>query len=198
MALARKLEDRLYTWGDIEKFPDAERWELIDGIPYQLADPSGTHIHITKRFTYFFEGYLQDKTCTLMPGFPIWPDGKPKHKNQKGRLVPDLLVYCDPSIYTDLGLIGTPDLVVEVLSPSTAKKDKVYKFHKYLQLGVREYWIVSPDFRSVDVHILKDGEYHVIPYGDTDTVTYGELAIDLSQVFPPLPLEEEVDDVDPE
>ena len=66
---------------------------------------------------------------------------------------------------------GAPDMVIEILSPSTSRHDKVLKFNKYLQAGVREYWIVDPESKEVAVYILENGDYITKSYADTDTIT---------------------------
>jgi Uma2 family endonuclease len=189
MSVERKMEERVYTYGDILTFPDPERWELIDGTPYLQADPSGTHIRIAGQLNRHFLNYLDGKPCEALREFPIWPEGKPKHKNAKGRIVPDLLVYCEPKMYTEDGLIGVPDLVIEILSPSNFKEDKIVKFNKYLEMGVREYWIVSPEYRYIEVNIL-DGDCYRTTLC-TESVRYNDFEIELTKIFPPLPQDEE-------
>ena len=74
--------------------------------------------------------------------------------------MPDIIVVCNPNIVKENGVHGVPDLVVEILSKSTAKRDKIDKFRKYEQYGVKEYWIVDPFIKSVDVYLLKEGKFH--------------------------------------
>jgi Uma2 family endonuclease len=83
---------------------------------------------------------------------------------------PDIVVVCDSSKLDDRGCNGAPDLVVEILSPATAQRDRVVKFRKYLEAGVREYWIVNPDEKTVQVHILDNGHYIIKTYDETDAV----------------------------
>jgi Uma2 family endonuclease len=86
----------------------------------------------------------------------------------------------------DKGYKGAPDLVVEVLSPSTAKHDRITKLNLYRQAGVREYWVVDPDTKTVQVCILKDGLYFILGYTDAETVPVSVLPgceINLADVF---------------
>ena len=83
---------------------------------------------------------------------------------------PDIVVICDRSKLDDKGGKGTPDLVIEILSPSSINHDKMIKFNRYLKAGVREYWIVDPDNKTVLVNILKDGQYISNTYGDHDVI----------------------------
>lgn len=85
-------------------------------------------------------------------------------------LEPDLFVVCDKSKLNDRGCNGAPDMVIEIMSPSTSKKDRTKKFNKYLQAGVREFWIVEPGDKTVSVCILKNGEYVIKTYDDTESV----------------------------
>ena len=190
ISLARKLEERVYTYGDILNFPDNEVWELIDGIPYLQAEPSGTHQYISDELIRQINNYLHGKSCRAYSRLAIWPEGKPKNKNAKGYMVPDILINCDRSIYTEFGLIGVPDLVIEILSPSNASEDKKDKFEKYQSIGIREYWIVSPEYRVIDVNILDEsGIYRTVCHDKT--VKYKDLEIDLETIFPLVPEEEQ-------
>jgi Uma2 family endonuclease len=85
-------------------------------------------------------------------------------------LEPDLLVVCDFSKIEEYGCQGPPDVVMEILSPSTEKKDRVLKFQAYQKAGVREYWVVDSDTQSVQVHLLENGRYWTTAYTETDDV----------------------------
>jgi Uma2 family endonuclease len=79
--------------------------------------------------------------------------------NEPDYVVPDISIVCDRSKIKDDGIHGAPDLIVEILSKSTAIHDIIRKKDLYEQLGVREYWIVSPFDKSVTVYLLKNGKY---------------------------------------
>jgi Uma2 family endonuclease len=99
---------------------------------------------------------------------------------------PDLLIVCDHSILNDAGCAGSPDMVVEILSPSTSSYDKITKFNTYLEAGIREYWIIDPETKTLAANILKDGKYITHPYTNEDTAPVHVLegcTIDLSEVF---------------
>ena len=100
---------------------------------------------------------------------------------------PDITVVCDPAKLDDIGCRGAPDLVMEILSPSTQRHDRLTKFNLYQQAGVREYWIVDPVSRSVQVFLLEDGRYSAKDFGTAgETVRVNVLedcVIDLTQVF---------------
>jgi Uma2 family endonuclease len=97
-------------------------------------------------------------------------------------------VVCDSSKLDDRGCNGAPDLVIEIISPSTARHDRLVKFNKYREAGVREYWIVDPDGRIVSAYLLKDGQYMAANYDDTALVPVTVLPgceIDLKTIFEP-------------
>ena len=101
---------------------------------------------------------------------------------------PDLLVICDKDGLKGTGYYGTPTLIIEISSPSTAKKDKLLKFNKYEKAGVKEYWIIEPDGNFVSVFTLQDNKRYGRPevYSDEDKIsvnTLPDLIIDLNQVF---------------
>ena len=83
---------------------------------------------------------------------------------------PDIMVVCDHEKITEKYINGAPDMVIEILSPSTAMRDRLLKFNKYQRSGVREYWIVDPDYKTVQVHILESGRYFTTSYGESSNV----------------------------
>ena len=100
---------------------------------------------------------------------------------------PDLCVVCDNSKIEKRGCVGAPDLAVEILSPSTARKDLKDKFELYEEFGVREYWVVSPENKSVIVNVLENGSYKTLrPATEGDTlhsIIFPGLKVNLTEVF---------------
>lgn len=101
---------------------------------------------------------------------------------------PDITIVCDPNKLDKYGCIGAPDMVIEVLSPSTRRHDRLVKLNMYQRAGVREYWIVNPEECTVQVLLLK-GEYlvHHEEYAQSDLAKVNILddcQIDLGKVFP--------------
>ena len=132
-----------------------EPWEeLIDGEVVAMSPrPVFNHNHIAFNIAVMFQSYLRGKRCTVIP------DGTDLYLTEKDRFVPDMMVVCDRDKIRRDGVHGAPDLVVEVLSPSTAKRDRTYKKDLYERCGVREYWIVDPTSRSIEVYLRKDGVF---------------------------------------
>lgn len=185
-------EKKKYTYADLQTWDDGNRYELIDGAAYMLASPSINHQRILKRLAFQLELYLDGKACEALPA-PL--DVRLNAGQADDTVVqPDLIVVCDPQkLENGKTCKGAPDMIVEILSPSTARRDLLLKYNQYREAGVREYWIVNPEERLVDVHTLENGKYVGQPYGDTDTIPVHILEdcrIDLTKVFPPLPPEE--------
>lgn len=122
------------------------REELIGGEFVMMAPASTNHTFTAGNIFGIFWSYLKRKKCT-----PI-SDGSTVFLTEEDHFVPDVMVVCNPDIIRPDGVYGTPDLVVEVLSPSTARSDKTRKKEVYARCGVREYWIVSPGDKSVEVY----------------------------------------------
>ncbi len=130
-----------------------DRWEeLINGEVVMMAPASTNHTFTSGNIYRIFGNYLHGKMCT-----PI-SDGTTVYLMNKEHFVPDFMVVCDRSKIKWNGVHGAPDLVVEVLSPSTSKRDRKHKKDVYAQCGVREYWIVSTGEKSIEQYFLEDGQ----------------------------------------
>ena len=188
MEAARKpifKKTQRYTYADYCTWDDNERWELIDGIAYAMAPaPSDFHQSISRDILLQIGGFLRGKKCKV---FHAPYDVRLNAGTKDNTVVqPDLLVICDQSKRDGKGCVGAPDMIVEILSPSTATRDRLLKFEKYRQAGVREYWIVDPETKMVSAHILKDGEYTTNVYGQDSTVPVFVLdgcTVNLAEVF---------------
>ena len=130
-----------------------DRYEIINGEVYKRSSPMVNHQRIISNILRLFDDYLDDKSDEVFYNFDTFFD-------KDHQYMPDIIVVCNPNIVKENGVHGVPDLVVEILSKSTAKRDKIDKFRKYEQYGVKEYWIVDPFIKSVDVYLLKDGKFH--------------------------------------
>ncbi|HCE68293.1 MAG: hypothetical protein A2X82_18725 [Geobacteraceae bacterium GWC2_55_20] len=162
-SLAEKMEER-FTYGQYYQWDDGERWELIDGVPYNMtAAPVRRHQGILVRVSSRIEEFLRDKPCQVYfaPFDVRLPDFSEQDDNDVPTVVqPDLVVVCDEKKLDDRGCRGAPDLVLEILSPSTSRKDIGVKFSLYERHGVREYWIIHPAEESLMVFTIgEDGKY---------------------------------------
>lgn len=134
-----------------------ETWEeLIGGRVVAMSPrPNLHHNFVAGNIYRLFANYLKRRRCTP------FADGADLYLTSEDRFVPDGMVVCDPDKIRWNGVYGAPDLVVEVLSPSTAKHDRGYKKDIYEACGVQEYWIVNPADRSVEQYLLKNGRFEL-------------------------------------
>jgi len=153
-----------FTYRDYASWPADERWELIDGVAYDMcAAPSRRHQAISVVLSMYFSNCFKGKPCKVYvaPFDVVLPDkGTDDWRDSITVVQPDLVVICDKSKLTDEGCLGAPDLVVEIISPYTSKKDIKEKFDLYEREGVREYWIVYPGDRAVQVYALTEKGFY--------------------------------------
>ena len=126
--------------------------EIIGGKVVMMATPTSNHNRVTRNLSNIFGNFLKGHTCEYFSDREALFLEEDMEEYQ-----PDGMVICDQSKVRDKGVFGAPDLVVEVLSPSTAGYDRRHKKEVYEKHGVREYWIVNPADRSVEQHILENG-----------------------------------------
>lgn len=180
-----------YTYADYLTWPEGERWEILNGVPYMQAAPSWQHQAISgNTFGQFYE-YLKDKPCQVFAApfdlcIPEFNESDEKISNVISQ--PDIVVICDKSKLRKTGFFGVPELIIEIISPSTARMDKITKFNKYEKAGVKEYWIVEPEQKIVSVFVLQDNNRYGRPdvFSEEDQITvsiFPDLAIDLKPVF---------------
>jgi Uma2 family endonuclease len=146
-----KDQNEKYTYKDYLTWPDEERYELIDGIPYRQASPTWQHQVISREFLIQFGNYLQGKPCQVFvaPFDLRLPDADEQDEDVANVLQPDLLIVCDKSRLKGTGYYGVPALIIEIVSPSSGKVDKLSKFNKYEKAGVQEYWIIEPEEKRI-------------------------------------------------
>ena len=137
-------------------YKEPPRVERIEGKTYLMSPrPRGKHNRTAFNIATIFAIYLRGKTCMA------FDDGTEVHLDNENTYIPDAMIVCDRSIIKDDGIHGAPDLVVEVLSPSTTKNDRGVKMRHYAQAGVKEYWIVSPQEKTVEVYYNQDGHFEI-------------------------------------
>ena len=134
-------------------YQEERREELIGGNVVMMSPASAEHVYTAGSIYNIFKNYLKGKNC--IP----FSDGLLVHLTDDNKFVPDMMVVCDRSKIKSDGVHGAPDLVVEVLSPSTAKDDRTRKKEVYEACGVPEYWLVSPTDKSIEVYLLESGKY---------------------------------------
>lgn len=139
-----------YTIEDVMALPDGQRAELIDGEWFDMATPASIHQMILMAVAGEFRDYIRNKggECLVLPApFAVF-----LNNDDYNYLEPDVSVICDREKIDDRGCHGAPDLVVEIISPSTRKRDYGIKLFKYRSAGVREYWIINPETHTVNTY----------------------------------------------
>ena len=146
---------RNFTYKDYLAWPDDVRAEIINGIAYMMGQPSTSHQRVSMQLSLLFASFLKGKTCQVFAA-PFGVRLFPKEDRTDDTVVePDIVVICDPSKIDEQGCNGAPDLVIEILSPSSKRRDKYLKRDLYQKAGVREYWIVSADEKEIEVHLFE-------------------------------------------
>ena len=176
-------KDNHYTYSDTLTWDDDRQYELIDGVIHMMAPPNRKHQAICREILTQLTVFLRGKPCKVYDALSVRLNAA---GDDNTYLIPDIVVVCDRSKLDDMGCTGAPDMIVEVLSPSTAARDKLIKFNKYLQSGVCEYWIVDPETHTISAYVLKNGEYMARAYGGDDSPPVHVLdgcKIHLSEVF---------------
>ncbi|SDG42293.1 Putative restriction endonuclease [Desulfosporosinus hippei DSM 8344] len=136
---------RKYTYADYLLFRDDERWEIIDGIPYMQSAPSWQHQSISRELLRQFANYMLAKPCEVFAApfdLGLSEAGK-EDKDITDVYQPDLVVICDKVLLKGTGYFGVPDLVIEIISPSTAKKDRLLKFNSMKNLELKSIGLLS-------------------------------------------------------
>jgi len=188
--LAEK-KDELFTYGDYLKWDDDERWELIDGVAYNMTPaPSRFHQQVSgDLFRQIANYFVSSSRRVYAAPFDVrLLEGDEADEAIRTVVQPDISVICDPSKLDDKGCKGSPDLIVEILSPATARKDTKEKFLRYERAGVREYWIADPVGKMITVYKRADGGLFGRPdvYGEEERIKVGileDLEIELTTVF---------------
>lgn len=181
------------TYGDYCNWKEDERWEIIDGVPYNMTGPSRQHADISRELSFQLVSFYRDRPCKVYTApFDVrLPRGNEADRDIDTVVQPDILVVCDERKLDDKGCRGAPDLVIEILSPSTASRDCIQKRVLYEKHGVKEFWTVDPANRIVTVYLSGAdstfGKSEI--YGDSDkikvSITEG-LEINLEEIFPPM------------
>ena len=190
MSVLNREPDKRYTYADYLTWDDNDRWELIDGIPINMTPAPGTrHQRVSGRLFNQFFNYLEGKTCEVFSApFDVrLEENATKNEEILHTVQPDLVVICDKNKLDERGCKGSPDLVVEILSPSTSKLDKQIKKKIYEKFNVTEYWIVDPLNENVEVFVLIEGKYtesHVFEKNDEVKVAiFEDFTMKLNYIF---------------
>jgi len=186
-------ESKRYTYADYLTWLDDKRRELINGFIHLMSGPMRRHARITHLTSWIIETYIRKHKGNCRVYQAPFDVRLPLHGSKDDNKIydvvqPDICVICDLEKLDDKGCIGAPDLIVEVLSPSTLKYDWNYKFNLYEAAGVREYWIIDPKTKVTNVFLLQsDGKYDLGTVYESDQkapvhILKG-LEINLNEIF---------------
>lgn len=170
-----------FTIEDIEKMPESQRAELIDGEIYMMSSPSKTHQEVIGEIYFLIKDYFKKKKggCKVFQApFAVY-----LFNDEKNYFEPDISVICDISKLDEKGCHGAPDWIIEVVSPSSKSMDYVLKPYKYKKAGVREYWVVNAQTKSIWVYNFQDESNQAYTFEDKIKVgIYEDLWIDFKQI----------------
>jgi Uma2 family endonuclease len=162
------------------------RFEYFNGEVISLPSPSVEHQQVLLNIATEFRNYFRDKPCeAVISPLDVWLKNEEKALNVK--VHPDLMVICDKAGLRESAYYGVPILIIEIISPSNQSHDRIRKYNTYMEFGVKEYWIVNPKLKTIEVYILKEGEYkqNGVYNGCNSAVSpsFDELEIHLREVF---------------
>lgn len=181
--------NKRYSYADYLTWKFDEYVELIKGKLFQMSPaPSRDHQEISTRLLGYFAPIVFTSPCSVFHA-PFDVRILPSDDDSENYSVvqPDICVVCDPTKLDGKGCVGAPDLIIEILSPSTSKRDIRDKFNLYEEAGVPEYWIVFPGVKMIEVFKLDEGKYkleHQYLVDDHIQVSmFPTLKIELDKVF---------------
>ena len=187
MAAYGVAEKKTYTVSDMLSLPETFRAELIDGQVYTMEAPTVRHQEILVELLFQLRLHIRShkEGCKVFPA----PIDVRLDRDDATLVEPDIIVVCHPESLTEKYCDGAPDLVIEILSPSTRSKDMYLKCGKYRAAGVKEFWIIDPDKEKVIVYRF-EADDDVLIYGFSDKIPVGiwkgECQIDFSELMQPL------------
>lgn len=182
--------NKKYSYAEYLTWRFQEAVELINGKLFILSPaPASRHQVIAKNLVGKFIPFFDGNQCNIFfAPFDVRLVATKTSDNEIYTVVqPDICVICDVQKIDDRGCLGAPDLIVEILSPYTAKKDLTEKYALYEENGVQEYWVVFPDTNAINQYVLKNGQYEIIEplfVGQNITsTTFPNLNIELKDIF---------------
>lgn len=172
----------LCTLEEYEALPENERLEVFDGIIYDMASPSQLHQLILTELLVSIRTYIKEKNgkCSVFPApFDVKLENSPLTIVQ-----PDIMIVCDDDKLDGKRCNGAPDFIIEIVSPGNPEDDYVRKLYYYQKYGVREYWIVDPQRKSVSVNYFEENLLNV-PYTFESVIKvniYKDLFINFAEI----------------
>jgi Uma2 family endonuclease len=158
---------------------DPYLYELLKGTLVKKSSPTLIHQRISRKLLFTFETYILQKKCGEIFYAPL-----DVVLDEENAPQPDLVYVSNENSAVlneeELVIVGTPDLVIEILSPGTAKRDKTLKKDIYGQFGVKEYWLVDPGNKTIEVYTLQNNRYELFAFADAEENVKSALLPDLA------------------
>ncbi|GGB32496.1 Uma2 family endonuclease [Virgibacillus dakarensis] len=181
-------QENKLTYAEYLKLDNDIQYEVIDGHIYDMApSPNVKHQSIAMELATEFNMFFRNQSCRVISEIDVCLWGKKDPSEVNEWVKPDIVIVCDKEKIMKNHIAGAPELIVEILSKSTAKMDKMIKFNCYQKAGVNEYWIVDPAHETVDVYVLENEYYkHVGTFTNDEVInvtSFENLSINLKHVF---------------
>ena len=184
--------NKTYSYADYLTWFFQDRLELFKGKIFKMSQaPNRFHQIVSRELTGVLWKNFKNHPCNLYAApFDVRLLDKKKSTSDKDIFTvvqPDLCVICDEKKLDDRGCVGSPDLIIEILSPGNSKKEMKYKFDLYEEAGVLEYWIVNPENRTIQIFVLKENQFVGLhPLIEEDKITsplFPDLDFILEEIF---------------
>jgi len=180
-----------YSYADYLTWIDDKRREILGGFVKLMPNTIGIHQEVLGEFLYIFSTFLKKKTCKVYAGpFDVRLPNRNKTSDKDIFTVvqPDICIVCDLSKLDDRGCLGAPDMIIEIVSPGNSRHDVKDKFELYQENGVREYWIVFPESKTLNAFILdENNKYKLVEMyaesGNAKVNIFEDLYVNLDEVF---------------
>ena len=174
-----------FTFADVLTWDEGEHIEIINGEAFMIATPSSRHQEISGELFRQLANFLEGKRCKVYPapfGVRLFEQDGDSPEDVDTMVEPDISVVCDRSKIDKHGCKGAPDLIIEILSPSTRRHDRLVKLNLYQRAGVREYWIVDPGKKRILVYDFENDDMGEFTFEDTIPVgIFSGLSIDMAE-----------------
>ena len=175
MTLLKELQP--VTLAEFEAMEKQEglTYELIDGIVMMSPRPAAKHQWISGRLVTELWNILKGTSCIPIQEIDLILDGQD--------FVPDLMVICNEDISELKNYKKPPLIAIEIISPSSSSRDHITKRRKYEQLGIQEYWIVSPEEKCITIFSFSTNDEKMYCEGQVKSFVMPEIVIDLKDIF---------------
>ncbi len=181
----KTTKEKVWTYGDYLKLDDDKRYEVIKGRLIEMPAPNFEHQEISLNLVIKIWDFIKGREIGKLVYAPF-----DVILSENVVVQPDIVFISRENLKNikEGRLFGSPDLVIEVVSPSTTRRDTVVKKGIYEEFGVKEYWIVYPDEKAIEVWVLgENGEYELYSFaekgGKVKSKVLEGLEVDLKEVF---------------